>query len=216
MFTGIIQEIGKIARIEKKHDVATFTIESKELAPKLGIGDSVCVDGACLTVVEKEKKSFKVQAIPETLKRTISKDYGVGSRVNLEPSMQMADRFHGHIVTGHVDFVGKIAKIESEGETIAITIGFPPAYGKYFAMKGSVTVNGVSLTISKLNAKSFEVQIIPHTQNSTNLDITYSPHNQKKGEVNVEVDLIARYLERLLNAKEDESNYFFLKERGFI
>jgi riboflavin synthase len=216
MFTGIIQDIGTATNITKKQDVATFTIESKKITPMLNIGDSISIDGTCLTVVKKKHEEFEVEAIPETINKTISKNYTIGKQVNLEPSMQISDRFHGHMVTGHIDFIGLISRIDSEEETIAFAIQFPKEYSKYFAMKGSVTINGVSLTISKLNADNFEVQIIPHTQKSTNLNRTNFPKIEKKGEINIEIDIIARYLESLLNEKEGESNYFFLHERGFI
>lgn len=214
MFTGIVQDVGRITRVTKKRDAVTFTVESKKLVPLLHIGDSVSVDGACLTVVGKENEHFDVEAIPETLGRTICKYYREGSRVNLEPAMQMTDRFHGHMVTGHVDFTGKVQRENTADETIRLRVEFAPEYAKYFALKGSVTINGVSLTISGLLAGSFEVDIIPHTRKNTNLDGTDKQNPDI--EVNVEIDLIARYLENLLNAKEGESNYFFLKERGFI
>lgn len=214
MFTGIIQEVGTVKNVTKRHETTTFTIESKKLTPLLNIGDSVSVDGACLTVVQKKKDHFEVEAIPETLKRTIGKYYREGSKVNLEPAMQLSDRIHGHMVTGHIDFTGKVSKEETEAESIRLQVTFAPNYAKYFALKGSVTINGVSLTISNLLADSFEVEIIPHTLKNTNLG--GRKDENENPEVNVEIDLIARYLESLLNAKEGESNYFFLKERGFI
>lgn len=214
MFTGIVQDVGKIIGVTKKQDAVTFTVESKKLVPLLNIGDSVSIDGACLTVVRKENEHFDVEAIPETLDRTICKHYQEGSLVNLEPAMQMTDRFHGHMVTGHVDFTGKAQYEKTGDKAVQLRVEFGPEYAKYFALKGSVTINGVSLTITKLLTKSFEVNIIPHTRKNTNLEVKEDLN--KDFEVNVEIDLIARYLENLLNAKEGESNYFFLKERGFI
>ncbi len=169
------------------------------------------VDGACLTVTGKKGRIFTVEAIPETLKLTISDGYKPKTSVNLEPAMQASDRFHGHFVSGHVDFIGKITDEKKEGESRILTIDYPKGMGKYFSLKGSVTVNGVSLTISKINSRSFEISLIPHTLKNTNLK-----QLKKHGLVNVEIDLLARYLENLLDHKEDESNYFFLKERGFI
>ncbi len=211
MFTGIIQEVGSIETVQEKNSITTFSIKAPGTVEKLKTGDSISVDGACLTVIDKTKDSFKVEAIPETLKLTICGKYEKGTRVNLEPAMQMTDRFHGHFVSGHVDFVGEVTDKNNEGDSIIFTISNPKNMGKYFNLKGSVTVNGVSLTISKINPGSFEVSLIPHTLDNTDLK-----ELKKKSTVNIEIDLIARYLEGLLNAKEDESNYFFLKERGFI
>jgi riboflavin synthase len=211
MFTGIIQEIGTVEKIEEKNGGKIFSIKAGQTAKILDIGDSVSVDGACLTVIEKEKDEFRVEAIPETLKLTIARSYKKGTRVNLEPAMQIGGRFHGHLVSGHVDFVGKIVDTKADGNSTILTVSYPKGMGKYFSLKGSVTLNGVSLTISKVEAQTFEVSLIPHTLDGTNL------RDQKTSDgLNVEIDLIARYLETLLNAKEDESNYFFLKERGFI
>jgi len=211
MFTGIIQEVGTIEAAGEKNSVKTFTIHAPQTVKKLNVGDSISVDGACLTVIETKGDTFKVEAIPETLKLTICGDYSKGAEVNLEPAMQMSDRFHGHFVSGHVDFTGEILKKEHEGDSTIFLLSCPQKMAKYFSLKGSVTLNGVSLTVSKVEEEKFEVSLIPHTLKNTNL------HKLKvKGKVNVEIDLIARYLESLINAKEDESNYFFLKERGFI
>ena len=211
MFTGIVQEIGTIEDVQEKNGIKTFSIKAPQTVKLLKSGDSVSVDGACLTVTAKTKDSFTVETIPETLKLTICGEYNKGTAVNLEPAMQMTDRFHGHFVSGHVDFVGQVVNIHSEGDSLVTEISYPEKTGKYFNLKGSVTVNGVSLTISKINPQSFEVSLIPHTLNNTNLK-----DFKKKSKMNIEIDLIARYLEGLINAKEDESNYFFLKERGFL
>ena len=211
MFTGITQEIGTIEEVQEKNGIKTFTIKAIQTTPKLNIGDSISVDGSCLTVIEKTQDQFKVEAIPETLRLTISGTYKKGTELNLEPAMQMTDRFHGHMVSGHVDFMGTVIDKKPEGDSQIFTITYPHNFGKYFSLKGSVTLNGVSLTISKINDDSLEVSLIPHTLTHTNLH-----QLQAQSKINVEIDIIARYLESLLNAKEDESNYFFLQERGFI
>lgn len=193
MFTGIIQEIGTIAAVQEKNGIKTFSMKAPKIVKLLKIGDSVSVDGACLTVISKTKDSFKVEAIPETLKLTIANEYKKSTQVNLEPAMQMQDRFHGHFVSGHIDFTAKVTSTKTAGDSIIFTIDYPQTMKKFFGLKGSVTVNGVSLTISKITEKSFEVSLIPHTLKNTNLQkIT----NGTK--VNVEFDLLARYLKNLL------------------
>ena len=211
MFTGIIQEIGKISTVEEQNGIKTFSIKARKTALLLKIGDSVSIDGACLTVVEKKDDLFKVEAIPETLKLTICSEYVEGTAANLEPAMQLSDRLHGHLVSGHIDFIGTVNNKKTEGDSIILTIDYPENMSKFFSLKGSITINGVSLTISKITAHSIEVSLIPHTLKTTNLQ-----NLEKNSKVNIEIDLIARYLDKLLGDKEDESNFFFLKERGFI
>ena len=223
MFTGIIRQTGKIADITKKEGLTELTIEAPEIASTRQIGDSVAVDGVCLTVTALgnnstsravtaiESSQFTVQAIPETLARTIIKQYKENTLVNLETPMKLGDELHGHLVQGHVDFTGTVTGIKAEGNSKKLEITFPPDYAKFFALKGSVTVNGTSLTISNLHKNSFEVSLIPETLASTNLQ------NLAKGSpVNIEVDLIARYLNSLLDGKEKETTYNFLQERGFL
>jgi riboflavin synthase len=211
MFSGIIQEIGEIKQIIEQNGLKKFVIASKKLAPHLKNGNSISIDGTCLTVVERTDENFQVEAIPETLKKTIAKKYQVGDLVNLEPSLKVGDTLDGHFVSGHIDFKAKVLNVSKSDEAKSLTIEFPLAMGKYFAFKGSVTVNGVSLTISKLNTNSFAVELIPYTQKETNLDTL------KKGrQVNIEIDLLARYIENLLKDKEQEATYEFLQKRGFI
>ncbi len=211
MFTGIIQELGTIVKIVDQKATKAFTIEAAMSAPGLKIGDSICVDGCCLTVIEIEQKSFKVEAVQETLTLSLAGKYQENQKVNLENSLAIGDKLHGHFVTGHVDFLGKVLKLSQENENTVLEIAFPANMARFFAMKGSTTINGVSLTISKVNQGSFEVTLIPHTLKVTNLG------DLKTGsEVNIEVDLLARYIENLLGDKEQEANYFYLQERGLI
>ena len=208
MFTGIIQQQGKITKVGKNGPITVITIEAPQIAPAKKLGDSIAVDGACLTVVARIKDSFTVEVIPETMDKTIIGNYREGTEVNLENPLKYGDSLDGHAVQGHVDFVGKVEKVTSSGsKTMEVT--YPEEMNKYFALKGSVTVNGVSLTISKLGPKSFEVSLIPTTMKTTNLNAL------KKGSVvNVEVDLLARYMERLLLNKAEQTTYDFLQERG--
>jgi len=196
MFTGIIQEIGTIQSLEKKSGIIKIGIKAPKTAKLLKIGDSISVDGACLTVIEKKGEIFWVEAIPETLKRTICGEYKTKMQVNLEPSMQLSDRFHGHLVSGHVDFIGKVTSKKTHEDSVIIGISYPQNFGKYLSMKGSITVNGASLTISKINPKKIEINLIPHTMKKTNLN-----NLKEKNSVNVEIDLIARYLEGLIQTK---------------
>jgi riboflavin synthase len=203
------------------------TAPAQTLATSQKIGDSIAVDGVCLTITAIKDDTFTVQAIPETLNKTIIKNYRAGTIVNLERPLKLQDELHGHLVQGHVDFAGKVtatalatakprltqAEVTSSlpGDSKILAITFPPEYAKFFALKGSVTMNGVSLTISSLHEDSFEVSLIPQTINTTNLG-TLVPGQ----EVNIEVDLLARYLDRLLQDKAQQINYEFLQERGFI
>jgi len=211
MFTGIIQELGKVKSIEEREEIKTFTIEAAKVLKGKDIGDSIAVNGACMTITDLSPSSFKFDAIKESLEKTNLKTLEVGSIVNLEPAMRLEQTVDGHLVQGHVDCTSEVFKIIQEGENTVISIKIPKEMKKYLAFKGSITVNGVSLTVARLEENSFNVAIIPHTMAATNFQY-FSP-----GEVvNLEADLIARYLESLFNAKEEEATYQFLKERNLI
>lgn len=219
MFTGIIRQIGKIARIDQKENLTELTIEAPGIASNEKKGDSIAVDGVCLTITafgisgdaSNVPTQFTVQAIPETLARTIIGSYKENTTVNLETPMKLGDELHGHMVQGHVDFVGTVTEVKPDGESTILQISFPPDFAKFLALKGSVTVNGVSLTISLLNESTFEVSLIPETLAATNLGALTVGHK-----VNIEIDLIARYLDSLLQDKERQTTYQFLKERNII
>lgn len=208
MFTGIIEERGQIQTISKNGDIVTFSILSPKTASKVHIGDSVAIDGTCLTVREKNGDTLIFDAIPETIERTTAKNYKSNTEVNLETSLTLSKGIDGHLVQGHVDGTGTIAAINDKHE---ITITFPPDLARYLAFKGSVTINGISLTISKLEDTTLQVSLIPHTIESTNMK-----HAKVGDEVNIEIDLIARYLERMTYEKEGQAKYHFLKERNLI
>ncbi len=193
MFSGIIEEIGTLQELRTRSRVKKFLIAAPKTAKKIGLGASVNVDGICLTVIGKTKKTFIVEVMPETLARTIAAKYRLQQKVNLEPALRLGDSLNGHFVSGHVDFCAAIKKITKKGGSKILSIASPPKMAKYFALKGSVTINGVSLTISKLGAESFEVSLIPYSQKTTNLGKL-----QKGNLVNIEIDLITRYLEKLL------------------
>jgi riboflavin synthase len=210
MFTGIIRNTGTVKILEDKKGLKVIGFQSA-LSSRLKKGGSIAVDGCCLTVTSCTKNSFKAEVMAETLKKTVIGKYKKGSAVNLEMPLKLGESLDGHLVQGHVDFSGTVKSVKKNGESREIEITFPKDLSKYFALKGSVTVNGVSLTVSMLNAESFEVSLIPQTIKSTNLGML------KKGDfVNIEVDLIGRYLESLVHNREKTTSYQFLKARGFI
>lgn len=208
MFTGIIEEQSQIQTISKNGDKLTLSILAPKTASKVAIGDSVAVDGTCLTVTSKDGDSIFFDAVAETIDRTIVKNYTEGQKVNLETALTLSKGIDGHLVQGHVDTTGTVISINDKNE---ITIEFPPEIAKFLAFKGSIVINGVSLTISKLEDTTLKVSLIPHTLEITNLG-ELKPENL----VNIEIDLIARYLERMIHEKEDQSKYHFLKERNLI
>lgn len=208
MFTGIIEDLGHIEHLEKRGDTMTIKVSTKKLASKLAEGDSISIDGACFTVTAHDQNTCSVEAINETLQRTITGSYKKNSRVNLETSLTLQKGISGHLVQGHID---TRAKIISRNEQNELEIELPEALRRFVAFKGSITVNGVSLTVSKLSKKSFTVSLIPFTLEKTNLGTI-----QKNNEVNLEIDLIARYLEQMIEEREGQTKYNFLKERNLI
>lgn len=204
MFTGIVKELGIIKSLKKESKFLVTKIES-EL--KFQIDDSVAVNGICSTATKISDNGFTVSYMPETLKITDVSKWKVNDKVNLEPPLKIGDKLNGHFVQGHVDTTGKITKIKDK----EITIAFPKDYSKFIALKGSIAVDGISLTISDLTENSFRVSLIPHTLNNTSLGF------KKVGDlVNIEVDMLSRYLKRLFDERDHQTNYEFLKERGFI
>ena len=193
MFTGIIREKGKIKEILSGKTNVILVIEAKKLLADAKPGDSVAVDGVCLTVTQRRGKQFNVDVMPETLKKTIIEKYRVGQKVNLEKPLKVGDTLDGHFVQGHVDGKGTIKSlIRDKKDGVILTVKFPQELGKYIAMKGSITINGVSLTVMGVTQDTVMVALIPTTLELTNLG------GLKKGdEVNLEVDVLARYLEKL-------------------
>jgi riboflavin synthase len=194
MFTGIIRQTGKIQKIETRNGLKILTVKiypNKKESQKrsLKIGDSIAIDGCCLTITSCTKNLFIVDAMPETLNKTIIPQYKKGTVVNLENPLKIGDSLDGHFVQGHIDFTGTVMKVEKEGDSKKITISIPKPMRKYFALKGSVTVNGVSLTISKVTADSFQVALIPQTLKTTNLNSL-----KKTDKANIEIDVLARYV----------------------
>ena len=214
MFTGIIEAVGKIeARSQEKGEWRLKFFTGDLDLSDVKIGDSIAVSGCCLTVVEKHATAFLADVSNETMRCTSLGTLEIGSAVNLEKAMLATDRFGGHIVSGHVDGVGQLIKVENEGQSIKMTFKIPSNLSKYVAAKGSICVDGTSLTVNEANDDYFAVNLIPHTQ-----DQTVSGSYQIGDSVNLEVDIIARYLERMnegLNNKAHEITRGYLKENGF-
>jgi riboflavin synthase len=194
MFTGIISAIGKITAIERKGGDCRLTINTGKLPlSDTHTGDSIAVNGVCLTAVELGKQHFCADVSNETLSRSTLKNAIVGAPVNLELALTPTTRMGGHIVSGHVDGIGELVNKETDGRSIRLTFKAPDGLAKYIAEKGSISVNGISLTVNTVNGALFSVNIVPHTLKETTL-AKIIVGNQ----VNLEVDLLARYLERLL------------------
>ena len=192
MFTGIVHAIGRIADLKPAGQSAAVTIDAGVL--DLGdvvIGDSLACNGVCLTVTKLSGGTFSVDISRETLRVTAG--FTAGAAINLEKSLRLADRLGGHLVSGHVDGVGTVHSVKMVDGNSDLTILFPPELARYFARKGSATVNGVSLTVNTVERDRFSVNLIPHTLKATNLS-----ELKKDSKVNLEVDLVARYVERML------------------
>jgi riboflavin synthase len=193
MFTGLIEDVGTIGGLRLQQKSAVLTVKTKLPVRSMARGASVAVNGACLTVVKKGLRSFTVDVSPETLQRTSLETLTVGSMVNLERPMRLADRLGGHLVTGHVDGVGAVAAIERQGEFTIITFEVPAPLGALLVPKGSVAVDGISLTVNVCRKQRFSVAIIPFTLRHTNL------RARKVGDkVNIETDLIGKYVQSFM------------------
>ena len=191
MFTGIIQEMGRVREIRQVRGAARLVIESG--FRRLAIGESVAVNGACLTVVARGRGRFAVDVSPESLRRTALGGLCSGSPVNLERSLTLEDRLGGHLVQGHVDGVGRLVRVQPEANAWTYTFEAPSPVARYLVQKGSVAVDGVSLTVAGIRGNRFSVALIPHTARHTTLG------DRKSGDrVNLEVDVLAKYVEKLL------------------
>jgi len=200
MFTGIIQDMGLIASIEHQSHQSLFVFSTTLNMQAWQLGDSVAVDGCCLTITsfpDDKQSQWAATLSPETLALTRFNQLEVGSSVNLEPALCMGDALGGHMVSGHIDALADVVSIEMVGEHKKITFEVPAHLKQYVVVKGSVTLNGVSLTVNQVNNRQFNVNLIPHTLNHTNLDAL-----QKGVKVNLETDLLGRYVERILSCKE--------------
>ena len=204
MFTGIIEEVGRL----KSFDGARIEISCEKILSDIKIGDSISTNGICLTVVEFGENYFAADVMPETFRKTSLAD----KNFNLERALKVGDRLGGHIVSGHIDGVGKISKIVTEGNALLINVTAESSLLKQIAAKGSVALDGISLTVVDASAEDFTISMIPHTREVTNFK------NKRVGSlVNIETDILAKYIERLTNFKQKTTiNEDFLIENGFI
>jgi riboflavin synthase len=200
MFTGLIQAVGQVAAIERHESSARLEISSKEIAAEIAQGDSVSVNGVCLTVVSFDATKFAVDVMVQTLNLTSTGSLAVGSAVNLELATRTADRLGGHIVQGHVDGVAKVVAISADSQWTRMDISIPKELMKYVVAQGSICVEGVSLTVGELNdpADQISVWLIPETLANTNLS-----QKQIGDSLNIEVDVLAKYVERLIARGQD-------------
>lgn len=215
MFTGIIEEIGEIESIQKGSQSAVLHIQCRKVLEGTEIGDSIAVNGVCLTVTSMNDKGYTADVMAETLDRSSLGRLQSGSRVNLERAMAADGRFGGHIVAGHIDGTGTIQNISRDETAIWYQIAAEPQILRYIVEKGSITVDGISLTVAGVSQSDFSVSVIPHTQGNTTLV------DRKPGEiVNLETDIIGKYVEKLLQPgepeqKESKLTLEFLAEHGF-
>ncbi|OGH02024.1 MAG: riboflavin synthase subunit alpha [Candidatus Lambdaproteobacteria bacterium RIFOXYD1_FULL_56_27] len=217
MFTGLIEEVGTLLSLRP---IGPGQLELKvgcgRINPGLKLGDSVAVDGVCLTVVSFDSRSVAFELSGETVQKSRFGGLKAGARLNLEQALRLGDRLGGHLVQGHVDGLGHLGGVKKEGEFYSLTFTYPAPISRYLIPKGSVAVNGISLTVASLESDRFTVAIIPHTYQETNLR-----ELKPKDPVHLETDLIGRYVERLLPfaqapAKASSLNDAFLKENGFF
>ncbi|MCG9130522.1 riboflavin synthase [Candidatus Poribacteria bacterium] len=222
MFTGIVEELGTIRNIQRLSQGVILEIQARDILADAKVGDSIAVDGACLTIRALTPEAFTADISAETLRRTTLGERKVGEQINLERSLQLSDRLGGHLVLGHVDEVATISAWKDEGDASLMQVTMSRNLRPYIAYKGCVTVDGISLTVSSLFDDAFEVALIPHTKQVTTLGA-----KRIGASVNLEVDIIARYLETLLkngNIKQDWTeepaseilNLNFLAKHGYI
>jgi riboflavin synthase len=201
--------VGRVSRVERGTGVTRLTVEGPLVATDTGIGDSIAVNGTCLTVVQREGAELTFEAVPETLGRTSLGELEPGGAVNMERALAATGRLAGHIVQGHVDGVGTIQAIASEDDSWRITVGVPPPLRRYLVEKGSVALDGISLTVASLTEEGFTVAIIPRTWQATTL------HARRPGDrVNLEADVLAKYVEKLIWSSADRKTRSRRSARG--
>jgi riboflavin synthase len=211
MFTGIIRDKGRISAMTRRGGDVRMQITSTGLPwADYAVGESIAVNGACLTAVALHDDGFETDVSNETLAVTALSELAEGASVNLEPALSIGDRLGGHLVSGHVDCVGRVTSLGRDARSIRLGIELPADYARYVAKKGSITVDGVSLTINEVSGNAFELNIIPHTAEVTTIG-DYAVGTR----VNIEVDQVARYLERLLEDDSGKLSIEFLRAHGY-
>jgi len=214
MFTGLIEEVGIISAVAKQSQGAVISVICAKILDDLKLGDSVAIDGACQTVVKLRQNGFDVEAAKETLDLTTFKDYKSGKKVNLERAMAANGRFGGHIVSGHIEGVGIFKRKENQGLADVYYFEVPENIAKYIVYKGSICINGISLTIASIEGNIFSVSVIPTTSQETNL-----PNLNIGDSVNLESDILAKYVEKFVLAKDNKTENItmnYLQEHGFL
>jgi riboflavin synthase len=215
MFTGLVEEIGLIESIVKSTKSAKITIKARKVLEDVKLGDSISTNGVCLTVTTFDNSKFSVDVMAETMRRSNLQNLLPGSEVNLERALRVGDRLGGHLVSGHIDGTGIIKKLEQEDNAVWVIISTSPEILKYIVQKGSIAIDGVSLTVAYVDETVFKVSIIPHTK-----DLTTLLRKKIGDQVNLECDMIGKYIEKLLGAKEQAPiksgiDFDFLSKNGF-
>jgi riboflavin synthase len=212
MFTGIVEDLGTVGEVRRGPSSARLRISTRLPLAEVRDGDSISVDGACLTVVARSSDAFEVEAAVETLSRTTLGERRVGDPVHLERALRLSDRLGGHLVTGHVDGVGTVASRVQRGPALEVTFHGPPEILRYVIPKGSIAVDGVSLTVNEREADRFSVVLVPYTREKTLLD-----RREPGARVNLEADLIGKYVERLASpGREGGLSLEFLRAHGYV
>ena len=211
MFTGIIEEMGTVRRLNQSPNRCELELSASKVLEGTQIGDSIAVNGVCLTVIRLGEEHFTADVMPETLRRSNLGQLKPGSKVNLERAMAANGRFGGHIVAGHIDGTGKILAMQPEGNAVLVTISATPELLRYVVEKGSIAIDGISLTVAKVSHTDFTVSLIPHTGEETTL-LKHRP-----GEiVNLETDIIGKYVDKLMQPKSGGVTMELLQQNGFF
>lgn len=217
MFTGLVEEVGEVLQVSKGENYSKLSIRAEKILRGMKIGDSIAVNGTCLTVTDYGKDFFSVDIMAETLRMGSLKSLKIKSKVNLERALKLGDRFGGHIVSGHIDGTGKIVDIHDEGISTWIDIEVSQDIMKYIVLKGSVTLDGASLTVAKISNNCFSVSLIPHTKMETVLN-----YRKIGDKVNIECDIIGKYVEKMflnqrsIQNKKSDISMDMLSKYGFV
>lgn len=220
MFTGLVAELGTVQKLARQGNSYHLTVSAKKVMADLKIGDSVAVNGSCLTVVQLGGDGFTADVMPETVRLTNIGSLNFGDKVNLERTLRLCDGLDGHLVSGHVEGLGTIASQKADGIAVVVTIAAPPELLKYIIKKGSIAIDGISLTVTEVTSSSFSVSLIPHTAQETTLGFKTVGDT-----VNLETDILGKYVERMLNqynqqekntASAGSLNKNMLFENGFL
>ncbi len=214
MFTGIIEGKGKVLRIERRGEARRLTVEFPSHLTEVQLGDSISINGVCLTIVEKGNQTSRLDLSEETIRRTVLGELKEGDTINLERALRLNDRLGGHFVTGHIDGIGVITEKKKERDFVNLRVRVPENVSKYVVPKGSIAIDGISLTVNECRGKEILLTIIPYTMEKTTL------MDKRAGDhVNLEADILGKYVEKLLNRRDGKSeglDLSFLKEHGIL